>query len=240
MHVHPRQKDNVGTWELSGGSYWNILPRKRPFRASVLLLDQGHISAEVSHLDHLSQSEILLSVWVGWGRATGIPRLKLLAQKTQTGEPRAQALTPDSPRESRPEILPVTGTREPQGKPPLGTWGPPTAATASAPRRACANCRFGVLCSCASTSACALGVRPRGRGPLSPTCAGPDGNAASRVERAASAALAPPPAAPPARPAARRLIPRARSGEPGAAMGSGMSQVTSGPGRTVFLQLPQR
>lgn len=113
----------------------------------------------MSHLDHLSQS--LLLPWVGWGRATGIPRLKLLAQKTQTGEPRAQALTPDSPRESRPETLPVTGTREPQGKPPLGTWGPPTAATASAPG---ARAQTAGLESCAPARARARARWASGRG----------------------------------------------------------------------------
>jgi hypothetical protein len=86
MHAHARQNRSAGTWGLSGGSHCNTLPWKRPFRDSwVPLLDQGHVSAEVSHLAHLSQSMLLLGLsWVGQGPQESPA---LLAQKTQTGEP---------------------------------------------------------------------------------------------------------------------------------------------------------
>lgn len=177
----------------------------------------------MSHLAHLSESLCLLGLGPSKHGCRNPPP-KTWLRKPRQGSPESRLhLAPDSPRESKTETLPVIGMREPQGKTPLGTWGPPTAATASTPRRACASSRL--------RCACAMGVLPRGRGPLSPKCRELTSYAASPAECAASAALAPPPAAPPARPNARRLLPRARSGERGVVMGSGMSQVTSGPGR---------
>lgn len=78
MHVHSRQNRNAG-WE---GSFLRaVIATHSPEEhlelpvSCISLLNQGHVSAEVSHLAHLSQSVLLLGlVRVGQGHRNPPPK----------------------------------------------------------------------------------------------------------------------------------------------------------------------